>query len=133
MLKNDLKDAYDYIVVPKAVIDLPIESAKLLREDGTYYSLRELSDEMKDQFTLTPIIDDRFVMFRWVIFRNGEEAVISQYLKANGLMDMRDNGIADSLNYTVEEIDFNSLAGNEFGIFSLLEAKSLPKIKEVLD
>ncbi len=132
MLIDDLKDAYDYIVIPKAVLNVPIELPKLLKDDGSYYSIQELSDVLGAQFVLTDAIDDRFVKFRWSIPRNGEESLIVTYLKTNGLVDMRDNGIADALNYTVDEIDFTSLVGNEFGIFSMAEIRKVPTPEVVL-
>lgn len=132
-LKEELKDAYDYFIVPKAVLDTPIELEKMLREDGAYYTLNELSNELGSFFTLTDAIDDRFVKFRWAVPANGEEALIIGYLKDKGLVDMRDNGIDDSLNYTVEEIDFTALNGNEFGFFKRFEMKSVPKPEVVED
>jgi len=125
-LVEELKDAYTYVVVPKIVLNIPIELKKLLKEDGSYYTLNELEKDLGSLFVLTDVIDDRFVKFRWSIPLNGEESLIIGYLKSKGLVDMRDNGIADSLNYTVEEIDFNNLNGNEFGMFNMYEIKQLP-------
>jgi len=134
-LRKELPDAYTYIVVPKAVLDVPIEMKKMLKEDNTYYTLNELEKELGDLFVLTNSIDDRFVKFRWSIPMNGEEALIIGYLKSKGLVDMRDNGINDALNYTVDEIDFNALNGNEFGVFNAHEIKHLPwvEVKEEME
>jgi len=128
-LREELKDAYDYFIVPKAVLDAPIELDKMLKEDGTYYTLNELSNALGRFFTLEDVVDDRFVKFRWPVPANGEEALIIGYLKSKGLVDMRDNGVDDSLNYTVDEIDFSKLNGNEFGFFKRFEMKSIPKPK----
>jgi len=127
ILIEELRDAYDYIVVPTAMLDTPVELAKLQKDDESYYSINELTQVLGDQFVVTAAIDDRFSKFRWMIPRNGEEALIVQYLKSKGLVDMRDNGIDDGLNYRVDEIDFSSLNGNEFGIFSMYEIKQVPK------
>ena len=127
---EELKEAYDYIIVPKATLDTPIELVKMLKEDGTYYSINELSDELGDFFTPVATIDDRFMMFRWPIPANGEEALIITYLKSQGLVDMRDNGIADELNYTADEIDYTNLNGNECGVFRKFEMRYVPKVVE---
>ena len=127
ILIEELRDAYDYIVVPTAMLDTPVELAKLQKDDESYYSINELTQVLGDQFVVTAAIDDRFSKFRWMIPRNGEEALIVQYLKSKGLVDMRNNGIDDGLNYRVDEIDFSSLNGNEFGIFSMYEIKQVPK------
>jgi len=127
---EELKEAYDYIIVPKATLDTPIELEKMLKEDGTHYSINELSDELGEFFTPTPIIDDRFVAFRWAIPANGEEALIITYLLSQGLVDMRDNGIADTLNYKADEIDYTVLNGNECGVFRKFEMRDVPKVVE---
>ena len=125
-IKNELADAYDYFIVPKAVLDVPIGLEKMQREDGSYYTLNELSKELGSLFTFVDVIDTRFVKFRWAVPANGEEALIISYLKSKGLVDMRDNGIDDSLNFTVNEIDFVNLKGNEFGFFKRFEMKFIP-------
>ena len=130
MIQEELKEAYDYITVPKATLDTPIELKKMLKEDGTYYSINELSDELGEFFTPVDIIDDRFVAFRWAIPANGEEALIITYLKSKGLVDMRDNGIEDELNFTADEIDYTNLNGNECGVFRKFEMKHVPKVVE---
>jgi len=126
---EELKEAYDYIIVPKATLDTPIELKKMLiKEDGTYYSINGLSDELGELFTPVDIIDERFVAFRWAIPANGEEAFIITYLKSKGLVDMRDNGIEDELNFTADEIDYTNLNGNECGVFRKFEMKYVPKV-----
>jgi len=125
-LRQELKDAYDYIVVPTATLDIPVELSKMQKEDGSYYSINELSEVLGKDFTPTAVIDNRFSKFRWAIPRNGEEALIVTYLLSKGLVNMRDNGIEDELDYTVDEIDFSNLQGNEFGVFSMHEIKQLP-------
>ena len=126
MIQEELKDAYDYIIVPKALLDTPVELEKMLKEDGTYYSINELSAELGSLFQPVDMIDDRFTAFRWPIPANGEEALIITYLKSKGLVDMRDNGIADQLNYTAEEIDYTALTGNECGVFRTFEMRHVP-------
>ena len=127
-ISKGLTRAYDYLVVPKLMLDTEVKLSKMLKEDGvTYYTINELSQTLGALFTPVDMIDDRFVAFRWSIPRNGEEALIVTYLLSEGLVDMRDNGIADSLNYTVEEIDFTALNGNEFGVFSNEEISEVPK------
>jgi len=130
MIQEELKEAYDYIIVPKETLDTPIELKKMLKEDGTYYSINELSDELGEMFTPVDRIDDRFATFRWAIPANGEEALIITYLKSKGLVDMRDNGIEDELNFTADEIDYTSLNGNECGVFRKFEMKHVPKVVE---
>jgi hypothetical protein len=125
-IKKGLQDAYTYLVVPKAVLSVPIQMQKMQKDDGTYYSIEELSDELGNLFVPTDVIDDRFVKFRWSIPMNGEEQLIIDYMKVQGLVNMRDNEIDDELDYTVDEIDFLSLNGNEFGIFSMEEIKQIP-------
>jgi len=125
-LKEELKDAYDYFIVPKAVLDAPVELSKMQKEDGSYYTINELSDLLGKDFTPTTTIDNRFMKFRWAIPRNGEEALIVTYLLSKGLVNMRDNGIDDALDYTVDEIDFTALQGNEFSVFGMHEIKKVP-------
>jgi len=129
-LRQELKDAYDYIVVPTSTLDVPVELPKMKKDEESYYSINELSKVLGKDFTPTAVIDDRFSKFRWAIPRNGEEALIVTYLLSKGLVNMRDNGIEDELDYTVDEIDFPSLQGNEFGVFSMYEIKQLPVPQE---
>jgi len=128
-IANGLPKAYDYLVVPKLMLDTEVKLPKMLKEDGvTYYTINELSEALGKLFIPTDSIDTRFVKFRWSIPRNGEEALIATYLSSEGLVNMRDNGIADELNYKVEEIDFTALNGNEFGIFSNEEIREVPVV-----
>jgi len=126
ILRDELKDAYDYIIVPTSALDVPVELSKMQKEDGSYYTINELSDLLGKDFTPTTTIDNRFMKFRWAIPRNGEEALIVTYLLSKGLVNMRDNGIDDALDYTVDEIDFTALQGNEFGVFGMHEIKKVP-------
>lgn len=136
-ISKGLQDAYDYIVVPIGMMDTPVELTKLEKYDDTglvigHYSINELSVLLGNKFIPTKAIDDRFMKFRWSIPRNGEEALIVNYLLSSVLVDMRDNGIVDALNFTVEEIDFTTLVGNEFGVFSNEEIKLLPAIETLI-
>ena len=127
VIKEELGNAYDFFIIPTSALDIPIEMDKMLKEDGTFYSINELSSLLGDFFTPTPIIDERFSKFRWAVPANGEDSLIIGYLKSKGLVDMRDNGIDDALNSRVDEIDFTALNGNEFGYFRRFELQKVPK------
>ena len=130
-IKESLDVAYSQIIVPVGVRGLPIELEKTREEDAegklldTYYSLDNLTMLLPNKFfELTPIIDDRFVMFRWSIPHNkSEENTIIGYLEANGLVDMVPVGAV------VKDIDFTTLADNSFGIFSAEDIKYVPKLE----
>lgn len=128
-IATELKDAYSYIVAPKAMLDTPVEMSKLLKDDGlNYYTINDICLALGKQFELTEVIDDRFVAFRWSLNMNGVEGELVTYLKTKSLVDMRDDGIIDTLNYEVEEINFDTLNGNEFGIFGMNEFRKVPKV-----
>ena len=128
-LKTSLRRAYDMVVVPKIMLDTPIAMKKMQKEDEEgnlieeYYSINELSTIFGNFFTPIDIIDDRFVAFRWSIPRDEEEETnLREYLQANGLVSMRAKGVA------VVGIDFTTLVGNEYGIFSNEEFMDVPRV-----
>jgi hypothetical protein len=113
---------HDFIVVPKAVKDVPIVMSKMVKEDGTYHSIATLEETLGTLFQSTHIIDDRFILIHYGFSRNGEEALFHSFMQGAGLVNMR--GELES----VEAIDFTNLNGNEYGIFSEWEVQSVPNI-----
>lgn len=134
IIQEILRDGYDYFVVPKTVLDVPIQMSEMAKEDengnptGAYYSLNELHKALGNQFTFVPVIDDRFVAFRWAVDWDDTQSVIIDYLTSNGLTDMRDNGTGGRLKVT--DIDFSSLKDTDVGMFNLLAFKKVPKVME---
>lgn len=134
IIQEILRDGYDYFVVPKTVLDVPIQMSEMAKEDengnptDAYYSLNELHKALGSQFTFVPVIDDRFVAFRWAVDWDDTQSVIIDYLTSNGLTDMRDNGTGGRLKVT--DIDFSSLKDTDVGMFNLLAFKKVPKVME---
>lgn len=118
---------HDFIVVPKAVENVPIAMKKMQKEDGSYHSITTLCEALREQgYYLEPtrVIDDRFVSVHYSFAKNGEEQAFKAMLSEIGLVDMRaSDGEWDK---SVDEIDFDVLNGNEFGVFSELEMQGIP-------
>lgn len=135
-IQTILSNSYDYIVAPKAMMDTPIELSKLAKFNENndiigYFSINELVQTLGSLFVPIDIIDERFIGFRWSFDRNREEQVTIDYLKTVGLVNMREQ--VGELDKKVDEIDFTTLNGNEFGIFSLLEFKQIPYTPPVVE
>lgn len=135
-IQTILSNSYDYVVIPKSVLEVPVELSKLakLDENGVvtgHYSIGELSRTLGSLFVPIDIIDERFTAFRWSFDRNREEALVIDYLKALGLVNMREK--VGELDKTVGELDYNTLNGNEFGIFSIIEFKQIPYTPPIIE
>lgn len=66
-------------------------------------------------------------MIHYGFSRNGEEQAFKDMLTGMGMVDMRyKDGQYDK---TVDEIDFDSLTGNEFGVFSDWEYGLIPVVE----
>lgn len=93
--------------------------------EGFYHSIATLEKALGSLFVATPIIDERFIMIHYGFDEEenaDERALLKALLTAKGLVNMR-------LDTTLTEIDFTSFNGNEFGIFSAREIKSVPSVK----
>lgn len=134
-LKTMLTRAYDKVAVHKALLDTPIQMELLeleeveVNEDGTetitnelsgYASINKLSEIFGNQFVPTEIIND-FVMVRWA-FQKGlkEESKFEDFLVSMGLT----NFIEDT---DIEEVDFTSLAPNNYLCLGDYESTFVPK------
>jgi len=131
-IQEVLRDAYDYFIVPKAMLDTPVQLSEMIKQDkngndiaGEYYTLNEVQNALGNQFTFLPIINPDFVGFRWMIDWDRTESTIIQYLEDNGLVDMRAS--STEFKKKAQEIDFVNLVGNEYGIFSKLAFKKISK------
>ena len=117
---------YDYIIVPKLAVDVPI-TMKLMLVEATedteefYHTINTLSTALGSLFTPTPIIDERFIVIHFGFDKDNSEADFREFLELNGMVAMR--GVVDS----VDSIDFASLADNAYGVFSAREIKYVPK------
>lgn len=121
-LEQYFVNGFDFVVIPKAVMDVPIELSKMKREDDSYHTINTLSEVLGTLFVPTAIIDERFVVIHYGFDRNGEEQLFHTFLQSKGLVNMR--GELQG----VEEIDFGVLNGNEYGIFSALEVQHVPQV-----
>ncbi len=121
--RERLQRGYEYVIIPTEVLDINIPLDDMLKSESpdTYWTLNELSAALGNAFTPVQIIDSRFVVFHWGFDKGlltGEEKKEKKFynlIDSAGYVDMRDNLV------TVEEIDFDNLTGNEFGIFSSWE------------
>lgn len=118
---------HDFIVVPKAVENVPIAMKKMMKEDGSYHSIVTLCEALREQgYWLEPtmVIDERFIAVHYSFAKNGEESAFKAMLTEMGLVDMRAS--SGEWDKNVDEIDFGSLNGNEYGVFSELEMQGIP-------
>jgi len=120
MIEKYFVNGHDYIIVPKAVREVPIVMSKMLKDDGSYHSIASLEEMLGTLFVPTQKIDDRFILIHYGFGRNGEEQLFHTFMQGAGLVNMR--GELDDVN----AIDFTKLNGNEYGIFSEWEAQVIP-------
>ena len=124
---DTLKDGYDYIIVPKHVMDLPIEfrTMELVDEDGNttgYASINELSKQLGDLFSPVELAND-YCGYRWcynIGMRHESVEVFEAYLKAKGLVDIQDK--------TTGEFNFD--IKNGFAMCDIRTFRKLPKQKQ---
>jgi len=121
MIKDYLVNGYSYIVVPTLVRDVPIELAKMAIDgtNGEYYSISTLEKDLGSLFVPTPVLDDQFLLIHYGFDEEetaDERAVFKKFMTDKGLVNMR-------IDTKLEDIEFNNLKGNEFGIFSAREIK----------
>ena len=129
-----LQRGYEYVIVPTEVLDIPLPIYEMLKSEtpNKYYTINELALALGSSFVPVPYIKEGFHLVHWVFdkgFLTGEDNKERKFLKmiaGAGYVDMRDNL------ETVEEIDFESLTGNEFGIFSSYEITKVPKMLAVV-
>jgi len=122
LLRRELRSAYTYIVVPKAMLNAPVEVEKMELTDGGHGTLNQLSAELGSAFTPVPAIDERFMKFRWLLATNiNAEQNMIDFLLEQDLVNMCADGM---------DIDYESLNGNEFGVFDALSVKSVKKLVE---
>jgi hypothetical protein len=132
-IRDRLKRGYDYIIYPSAMGDIPITLKKMEKCDQNgkvigHYTINELSKLLGDDFNPEPYIMNGLMMIHWS-FDETVDPVTLKYerdstrdlLLSKGLVDMRAGASV------VKDIDFQSLNGNEFGIFGSYEILDVPK------
>ena len=132
-IANELRDAYSYIVAPKAMLNTPVEMPDMQKEDeegaliNEYFSIQEVADALGNQFKLVEKIDDRFVTFRWHLDHDDTELDLIDVLKGAGLVDIRATEAGRKLK--AKDIDYASLNGNEFGVFTVRTIRDVPNVE----
>ena len=126
--------AYEYVLYPKTARVVPIEMdiMKLVEVDENevetdtgYASIQVLHDIFGNQYKPVSRIDDRFELVRYCFPNTGKARTdLINFMKSQGLVDMRAN------NEEIEDMSFDGLNGNEFGIFSAYEVGFVPSVKE---
>lgn len=119
---------HDWLVVPKAVENIPIAMVKMQKDDGSYLSVNGLVEQLASEgyvLNIVPVIDERFILVHYGFTYEedaDERAMLKEFLIGMGLVNMR---AGKKLN----EIDWANMNGNEFGIFSEVEVSDIPQIK----
>ena len=117
---------FDWLIVPKAVLDVPITMSKMKKDDGSYLSVNGLVEQLASEgyvLNLANIIDNRFVVVHYGFTCEedaDERAMLKTFLNGMSLVNMR---VGKQLN----EINWNTLTGNEYGIFSAVEIVEVPQ------
>lgn len=125
-VKEILEEGYDCLILPKAVriANVPINMRRLETEEGINAGIQDLCDIFGNQFQPVDIIDERFELVRWSFDSDEKEkADFIKILLEQSLARMRQVG------QKVQDIDFESLNGNEFLICSRRELKYVKKIE----
>ena len=131
-IKARLTNAYERIVYPKAMGDMPIPLKKMIKyvdKDGNptaYYSINELSRIFGNFFTPQKFTPDGSLMWvRWSFDKDliggvSDEEATKQLLLSYDLVDLLKDKEA-------KDIDISTLKGNEFGIFGTYEFKQIKR------
>ena len=118
-------NGYDYLIVPKAVEDIPIAMAKMQKEDGSYLSVKGLVEQLASEgyvLNVVPMIDERFIMVHYGFTYEedaDERAMMKSFLTDMGMVNMRSGK-------KINEIEWDKLNGNEYGIFTAVEIGEVP-------
>ena len=118
---------HDWLVVPKVVQDIPIAMSKMRKEDGTYLSINGIVEQLASEgyvLGITEVIDERFIIMHYGFTYEedaDERVMMKEFLIGMGLVNMR-------AGKKLDEIEWDKLNGNEFGIFTEVEVVSVPSI-----
>lgn len=122
-----IKNGYTKLVVPSAMVGVPIEMPKLLKEDGSYYSINDLHTEFGAFYTPIKVTPDH-IMVRWAFDDDGiEKADFLAYMGAKGMVNHRPAGVK------ADAIDWGALPPNGFVILAEHELEFVPICKEPVD
>jgi hypothetical protein len=126
-IREILVEAYDYIIVPKTVMDSPIELSTMTKvdEDGNdigYASINELCQAMGS--LLAPIeVSELHVAYRWSYdIGLNEHTNFMTYLTSKGLVNMRD-----------EDGNFDLTIPNGVAMCSRKVFKELPRYENMVE
>ena len=118
---------FDWLIVPKAVLDVPITMTKMMKDDGSYLSVNGLVEQLASEgyvLNVVPVIDDRFILVHYGFTYEedaDERAMLKEFLTGMGLVNMR-------VGKQLGEIDWANLADNAFGIFTAVEIQNVPTL-----
>lgn len=119
-----IKNGYTKLIIPSAMSAAPIEMPKLLREDGTYYSIDDLHDRFGALYTPVRVTSDH-IMVRWAFDDDGiEKADFLKYMESKGMVNHRREGVK------ADEIQWDKLPANGFVIVAEHELKYVPSQKD---
>lgn len=122
-----IKNGYTKLVVPSAMAGVPIEMPKLLREDGTYYSINDLHAEFGEFYSLKFKVTANHIMVRWAFDSWKEEMEFLQYMESTGMVNYGAPGVK------VVDVDWSTLPANGFVVVKEHELGSVPQYVEIAD
>lgn len=119
-----IKNGYTKLIIPSAMSSVPIEMPKLLREDGTYYSIDDLHDRFGALYAPVKVTSDH-IMVRWAFDDDGiEKAAFLEYMESKGMANHRREGVK------ADAIQWDALPPNGFVIVAEHELKYVPSQKD---
>jgi hypothetical protein len=131
LIREHLENGFTYLIIPEQAMMLPIEMAKMQKEDEEgnsdgYYSLQELTQVLGKLLVPIKMLDDAHVAIRWSFDEDGDEKTqFIAYMEELGLINIRPVGAK------VENMDFSVIPANGFMVCSLREMRYLPKFEVV--
>lgn len=129
-IRKYFENGYDYIVLPKGVLDAPIAMSKMMKEDGSYLSVNGLVEQLESEgylLNIVNVIDERFVLVHYGFTYEedaDERAMLKEFLTGMGMINMR-------LGKKLDAIEWEALNGNEFGVFTAVEVGMLPRAEGI--
>ena len=124
-IKQRLINGYEYVLIPNTATSTPLEMPVFAKETTGYYCLDELFVELGALLVPISVIGGNHILIRFGFKKNKEEIEFRKHIEGLGMTDMR--ATLNTYDKEVDEIDWNLILPSNYGLFSILEVKDIPR------
>jgi len=129
-IRQRLINGYEYALVPKSATSTPLRMSVFAKDEAQteFYNLDILFIILGKLLVPVYVIGGNHILIRFGFKKNNEESEFKKHIEGLGLVNIRAN--TGTYDKEVNEIDWDNLAPNGYGMFSILEMQEIPKAKE---